>query len=89
MDDLTEIQITQQRINTICGLVEKVRHLYIKVGTLYTVGTVLNDTIIICIDNTTLEYPPLFASYEAAEGYMKSMAFNPNHRVVEMKLNKK
>ena len=86
MDDLTEIQLTQKRINTICGLVDSLKKLYIKVGVLYTVGTVLNDSIVICIDNTTLEYPPLFLSYEAAEGYMKTMSFNPNYRVVEMKL---
>jgi len=88
MDELTEIQLTQQRINTICALVEILKHLYIKVGTLYTIGTVLNDTIMICIDNTTLEYPPLFQSYGAAEVYMKGMGCNPNYRVVEIRLNK-
>lgn len=89
MDELTEIQITQQRINTICALVEKLKGLYIKVGTLYTVGTVLNNSIIICIDNNTLEYPPLFISYGAAEGYMKSIPEHEELRVVEMHLHKK
>lgn len=72
-----DITTYQKRINTIMGLVDELRSLYIKVGVLFTAG---KDGAISQVDG---QYPPLFIAEKAAKEYAESKGLE----VIELKLN--